>query len=56
MLLFGSMSARPVLYWVVLIGSFFMASGALTAQVWLLGVWADQYVVESMGPGPVLSR
>ncbi|KAH9915165.1 P-loop containing nucleoside triphosphate hydrolase protein [Epithele typhae] len=48
-LLFGNMSAAPGLFWIGLVVSFFAASLALNAQVWLLGYWADQYVVKALG-------
>ncbi|PIL29368.1 ATP-binding cassette transporter [Ganoderma sinense ZZ0214-1] len=45
-LLFGNMSSYPILFWVILLGSLFLASIVLNAQIWLLGYWASQYSEE----------
>ena len=55
-LLFGNMSPHPVLFWIGFLGSLFLASMVLNAQVYLLGIWADQYVVETAGPEPMMWR
>ena len=49
-LLFGNMSPHPGLFWICFLASLFVASIVLNAQVYLLGVWADQYAVESSEP------
>ncbi|KAI1790046.1 P-loop containing nucleoside triphosphate hydrolase protein [Ganoderma leucocontextum] len=45
-LLFGNMSKYPILFWIILLGSLFLASIVLNAQIWLLGYWASQYSEE----------
>ncbi|KAM5539773.1 hypothetical protein V8D89_006586, partial [Ganoderma adspersum] len=45
-LLFGNMSSHPILFWIILLGSLFLASIVLNAQIWLLGYWASQYSEE----------
>ena len=45
-LLFGNMSSRPILFWIILLGALFLASVVLNAQIWLLGYWASRYSEE----------
>ncbi|KAI0752922.1 P-loop containing nucleoside triphosphate hydrolase protein [Daedaleopsis nitida] len=42
-LLFGNMSAHPVVYWIVFLAALLLSGLAVNAQFWLLGDWAKQY-------------
>ena len=47
------MSGYPFIYWIIFLGSLFLASIVLNAQIWLLGYWANQYLIEPGSKVPV---
>ena len=48
------MSGYPLIYWIIFLGSLFLASIVLNAQIWLLGYWANQYSTEPGSRVPVI--